>query len=35
MQRPTAKHLMELRESCGIVWGRIEGPEEDKESIGK
>jgi hypothetical protein len=25
MQRPIAKHYMELRESCGRVEGRIEG----------
>jgi hypothetical protein len=33
--RLTHKHYMELRESCGRVGRRIEGPEKDKDSIGR
>jgi hypothetical protein len=35
MQIPTAKRYMELWESYGRVGGRIEGPEEDRDSTGR
>jgi hypothetical protein len=35
MQRPTAKHDIELRDSCERVGGRIRGSEEDRDSTGR
>jgi hypothetical protein len=35
MQRPTAKHWLELWKSYGKVVGRIEGPKEDRDSTAR
>jgi hypothetical protein len=35
MQILTSKHWTELGNSCGRVGGRIEGPERDRNIIGK